>query len=314
VLKNVDLNRLRYFERVYSSQSLLEAAHDLSVTSSAVNQAIRVLEDEIGVQLFLRTGKKYVPTNEAREFYAAILPLIVGVEESVNRIRRQRHEVEGRIRIGTISEFGIRSTLPALAKFRELNPRTEFQVTLLGTTELLKQLLENKLDMAIVDDSSGVRLFEKQIVFREISDEILLMVCSTGYYKRKVPRGHLGWKQLRNLEHVPYHKGEEGVSKWYRHHFGRVPDIRATLYADSVRGVLKGVQLGFGLGVLPFLLIEDEIKKGKLKVLDTQKKPLVNGIVLAQSADRIPNHLEKTFADFLAKELQKKDHVSRKFD
>ncbi len=299
MLKNLDLNKLRGFERVYARRNLVEAAADLGVTSSAVSQSVAGLEKEIGAQLFLRSGKKYLPTLEAEELRSAVLPLFEGLEVSLSRIRRHRHELEGTMRIGSVPEFGSRVLLPRWREFRESNSRVEASLVFAGTSPLLEKLLANELDFAFIDGSNVVARLEPKLQFREVEQEILDLVCSDAYFRRHVPKGKLGIKEFAALDHVPYHRGYEGVAKWYRFHFGRVPKFRASLFLDHVRGVLKAVQLGLGVGVLPRPLVQDEVAKGRLKVLAPGKRIFSNKILLARPGSRVPNALEKSFVDFV---------------
>lgn len=62
----MNLTQIRVFEAVMTSASLSDAAHKLGRTQPAVSAAIRGLEEQLGLRLFHREGRKLVPVPEAR--------------------------------------------------------------------------------------------------------------------------------------------------------------------------------------------------------------------------------------------------------
>ena len=65
-----DLNLLRIFYTVATEESVSRAALKLHISQPAVSQNIKLLEQEIGFSLFIRTNKGVKLTNEASEMFS----------------------------------------------------------------------------------------------------------------------------------------------------------------------------------------------------------------------------------------------------
>ena len=84
----MELRHLRYFVAVAEGQNVLRAAtQTLHVSQPAVSRQIRDLEDELGVQLFERTGKSIRLTNPGRVFLKAVREVLERVDEAVKETR-----------------------------------------------------------------------------------------------------------------------------------------------------------------------------------------------------------------------------------
>ena len=65
-LNNLDLNKLKCFQAVAEFGGLQEGALALHLTTSAVYQSIKKLEEDLNMNLFYRSGKKYVLTDDGK--------------------------------------------------------------------------------------------------------------------------------------------------------------------------------------------------------------------------------------------------------
>lgn len=106
------LNAIRAFEAVCRHGSILKAAEELNVVRGAVRQQIDTLENHFGNKLFLRDGRRLVPTLQASAFAAA-------ASAAFDILQRAASELEGavprRIRIGVPSAFAVWWLMPRAA-------------------------------------------------------------------------------------------------------------------------------------------------------------------------------------------------------
>lgn len=90
---------------------------------------------------------------------------------------------------------------------------------------------------------------------------------------------------------------KQDLAPFTKHHFNKsITDLSVTYSAESVRGVLKAISLGMGVGVVPAHLIQSE--KSQFKIISTEKKELVNQITLALPLSKKLTLTEKTFISF----------------
>ena len=106
------LNAVRAFEAVCRHGSILKAAEELNVVRGAVRQQIAALENHFGRKLFMREGRRLVPTGEAYAFAEAS-------GAAFDILQRAASEFEsagtGRLRVGVPSAFAVWWLMPRVA-------------------------------------------------------------------------------------------------------------------------------------------------------------------------------------------------------
>lgn len=117
----MDLSSLEIFRAVAHEASVTRAAQQLQRAQSNVTTRIRQLEEDLGVELFLRDGKRMSLTERGSEFLAYAEQLLALADEA----RQSMHPAEpgGRLRLGSM-ESTAASRLPALlASYHKACPR-----------------------------------------------------------------------------------------------------------------------------------------------------------------------------------------------
>ncbi|MEI1252733.1 LysR substrate-binding domain-containing protein [Rhizobium aouanii] len=129
------LNAVRAFEAVCRHGSILKAAEELNVVRGAVRQQIVTLENHFGRKLFLRDGRRLVPTLQASAFAAA-------ASAAFDILQRAASEFEGvvpgRIRVGVPSAFAIWWLMPRVA---------DMQASLGDTIDIVPMTMVESLQM-----------------------------------------------------------------------------------------------------------------------------------------------------------------------
>lgn len=81
LLRRADLNLLAVFDVVYRERNLTRAAHQLSLSQSAVSHALARLRDRLGDPLFLRQGRGVVPTPRAEQLAPGVQAALAQLDE-----------------------------------------------------------------------------------------------------------------------------------------------------------------------------------------------------------------------------------------
>ncbi|CAE6808452.1 LysR substrate-binding domain-containing protein [Paraburkholderia aspalathi] len=114
------LTALRCFEAVARLGGVTQAARELHVTHSAVSQQIKVLEDSMGVALFVREARGLRPTEEGRLYALEIRSALRDITRATRRVQARPHESE--LVVATVPSFAQHWLVPRLASFRETHP------------------------------------------------------------------------------------------------------------------------------------------------------------------------------------------------
>ncbi len=95
----VDFYQLRYFKEVARTESISKAAADLNITQPALSKSIAKLEEELGVALFERHGKRLCLNDCGRYFQSDVKRILNELEDSAHALRRLEAGQEGSVRI-----------------------------------------------------------------------------------------------------------------------------------------------------------------------------------------------------------------------
>lgn len=144
-----ELRHLRYFVAVAEELSFSRAADRLHMAASPVSQAIRQLEAELGVELFVRTTRRVELTEAGRRLLTEGTAALQAVEEAFANAARAGHGVLGTLRLGS-SPAARHALRPALlARLRERHPGIAIDASEATTGHLCRELLSHRLDVAL---------------------------------------------------------------------------------------------------------------------------------------------------------------------
>lgn len=141
----------KIFVTAANAGSFSAGAKELYLTQSAVSQAVRKLEQQLGVPLFVRGRRGAVLTQEGRLLYDHAVQALQLLEAGEQKIQRLRELNEGQLRIGAADTITQEYLLPYLSAFRQLHPNVQLQVTNRTSRQLTELLSQGRLDIAIVN-------------------------------------------------------------------------------------------------------------------------------------------------------------------
>jgi DNA-binding transcriptional LysR family regulator len=110
--------------------SLTGAARRLGRSLQAVSRLLADLEQELGVQLIARTTRSCRPTAAGERFHARIKTVLADLDLARNEVAASAVEIDGSLRIGAPSQFGVRYLVPAIAAFMARYPALNVELVL----------------------------------------------------------------------------------------------------------------------------------------------------------------------------------------
>lgn len=151
----MQLKDLKTFAYVAQAGNLHLAAERLGITQPAVSKAIRRLEAALNVQLLERSARGVVLTDYGRALRERAAMLLTMTEAAQTEILDMRHGRAGMVRIGTVPAMVERVVAPMLAHFVSIDDDVQFQMRVKLSTELLRDLAQGELDLAIASMPAG---------------------------------------------------------------------------------------------------------------------------------------------------------------
>ncbi|GAB7082093.1 LysR family transcriptional regulator [Megalodesulfovibrio paquesii] len=240
----MELADLRTLVAVIEQGGISRAAKVLHRVPSGVTTRILQLEASLGASLFLREGKRLLPTEAGRMLYGHALQVLALVAEAERQVRNG--EPGGVFRIGAMeSAAAVRLPRP-LAALHAQYPRLELGLSTGTSLALYEQLLENRLDVAFVADAPADGRLERVAAFQEM----LVLATPGGHAPVRQPGDLAGRTLLTFRDGCSYRSRLLG---WFRAH-GQEPARIAEL--ASYHAILGGVAAGMGAGLVPAAVLE----------------------------------------------------------
>ena len=256
------IDTLRIFRAVVEARSFTRAADMHGVTTPVVSRAIARLEARLGNRLFHRTTRAVSLTEAAEQFYDGCCRVLDDLDALEAGATGRGREAGGVLRLVAHTTATLNRLVPLISSFKHAHPKVGLDVTL---TERPVDLVADGYDLGIVlpfmlnNDTTITRLLERIPV---------ALVAAPGYLGAREPLTH-----------------PEQLAK---HTFVMMPPaLRKPVLTFRVGGDELAVSLhhevvsnnpvfnremvlqGFGIGVLPAVLAEDDIARGRLvTVLD----------------------------------------------
>jgi DNA-binding transcriptional LysR family regulator len=181
-----DLSGLRELLLVSEKRSFTAAAAELRVTPSAISQAVRTLEQRVGVRLLQRTTRSVGMTEAGARFVARLKPAFDGVREAFEAVSELRDRPAGVLRLN-VPRAGYREVVaPKLRAFLTAYPDISVDV----------HVDEAFVDIVKQDFDAGIRLgemLERDMIGVRLSPDLRVAVVGSPAYfasheKPKHPR------------------------------------------------------------------------------------------------------------------------------
>jgi DNA-binding transcriptional LysR family regulator len=148
----VNLDRLRTFRAVAETLHVRRTAARLHLSQSAVSQHVSALEDELGVPLLERIGRRVFLTPAGRILADEAGKVLAAVDRAVEAVRAEGAGDAGLMRLGASTTPGVYLVPQALGALRASLPGVELSFRIANSTAIERALLDNDLDLGIVGE------------------------------------------------------------------------------------------------------------------------------------------------------------------
>jgi LysR family transcriptional regulator, glycine cleavage system transcriptional activator len=244
------LNALKAFEAAARHESFSDAATELFVTHAAISRHIRELEESLGTELFVRTGRGVDLTAAGLRFRDRLTPLFDQLAESV----REAAAVGAArtLRVSVEPAFASRWLVARLASFNDLHP--DIELTIDSTNDLV--------DFYADDVDIGIRYGEGRWEDTEalkLSDVVIFPVCAP---KLLPANARLTPEQLED-ETLLHENRKQWWADWLQAAGVKAEmDWRGTVFQNHL--AIEAAEAGAGFALGDQILCTDAITEGWL--------------------------------------------------
>lgn len=253
----MDISQLEVFLAVAREGGFSRAAEKLYRTQSAVSQAVRKLETEIGESLFDRSSRDGLLTDAGRvlqEYAERLLNLRENAREALTELRELQ---KGKLVVGA-NEFTALYLLRVLAEFRRLHPAIRIVVQRSLGSQIPDDVRRHNCEFGVLTyDPQGEDL-ASAVVY---SDELIFVVPPQHPLAResRVSIRQLGAESF--VAHIVSSPYREKVIQAFNKY--KTP-LHMGVELPTLQAIKRFVAMGNGVAFLPEISVEDEIARGEL--------------------------------------------------
>jgi LysR family glycine cleavage system transcriptional activator len=298
------LNYLRSFQVIGKHLNLARAAEDLNVTASALSHQLNVLEDQLGVKLFTRTGRGLAFTAAGQEFHLEVDVCLTRVANAIRNIRPA--EKQDVLVVNCMSTFAMQWLIPRFASFKKENTNIEIRVSALPV-----DFERDNVHCSIYLGSAHQPGLVSELL-REVS---LMVVCAPSAITRAnpltSPADLVHHQLLRTKSGFDGQKHDEWDAWFASVEDGKTsagvfppPNMRE-LVLDNRNLVIQAAKAGLGIAMFDPAMIKDELASGSLIQPLPHMAKARNAYYLAYPATSKPSENVLAFRDWLLRECKR---------
>jgi DNA-binding transcriptional LysR family regulator len=268
------LDGLEAFLRVAERKSFREAAEDLGVSPSAISQTVRLLEDRIGVPLFIRTTRSVGLTEAGAIFHAQAAPAFASLVSAWEGARTSGGRPAGLLRLNMPRSVVPLLIEPIIADFCDQYPDVDVEVT--GEDALV--------DLAASGHDAGIRvgeLLEADMISVRLSPPFRFVVVATPDYLNRNGRPQTA-ADLKAHNCIRQRISNGSVMPWRLIDGNRMLEIaiKGRVIVNENTSVVALARRGLGLAQVSEPLVIDDVRSGALEVVLSSHSPSSPGLFL----------------------------------
>jgi DNA-binding transcriptional LysR family regulator len=284
----MEISQLEVFLAVAREGGFSRAAEKLYRTQSAVSQAIRKLEAEIGEPLFDRSTRDGVMTDAGqvlREYAERLLNLRENAREALGELRELQ---KGKLVVGA-NEFTALYLLRVLAEFRRLHPAIRIVVQRSLGSQIPDDVRRHNSEFGVLTYDPQDPELASVVVY---SDELIFVVPPQHPLAREsqVSIRQLGAESF--VAHIVSSPYREKVIQAFEKY--KTP-LHMGVELPTLQAIKRFVAMGNGVAFLPEISVEDEIARGELVRIPVQELRVHRKLRLIYRKSAAPSHAGRAF-------------------
>jgi DNA-binding transcriptional LysR family regulator len=278
------LNRLHCFEVVVEESGFKRATSRLHITQPALSYQMKHLEEELGVQLFLRRPGGVSLTDAGRLLFAHVQRVSAAVRRAEQAVKEL--PAIGEVRIGTVNSIGTYFLPQVLAAVGERHAAAVPVLYRARSDENVEALLANQVDLAILADPR----VDKRLHYETLFEERVSLVSSRVhpfFGEATVAREALERAPMVSLS--PQTPTGALVQKYLDRLGVQVEPVVST---EDVETVKRMVEMGIGAGFLPDMVTERDVvtrARPDARLWRSQLEPPLTRQIVLVTWDEIPS-------------------------
>ncbi|WP_315755214.1 hydrogen peroxide-inducible genes activator [Bradyrhizobium sp. SZCCHNRI2007] len=253
---HLTMRQLRYFDALARLGHFGRAAEACAISQPALSMQIKEMEEALGGVLLERNARQVVLTRFGEQLAERVREILRSVDELGDFARASRDKLTGRLRLGMIPTIAPYLLPKVIGNLTRKHPEIDIHVRESKTPTLIEELVEGRLDAAIV----ALPVSEPSLTEVALFAENFLLVRPPEYEGAAVPSGEM----LREMRLLLLEEGhcfrDQALS------FCNMQAPREMLDASSLSTLVQMVGAGMGVTLIPEMAVGVETRSASVSL------------------------------------------------
>ena len=240
----MDIADFRTIIALVETGTITATANVLCRVPSAITTRVQNLDNQLGTTLFVKSGRRFLPTNEGQVLYDNALKII----ELVTLAEQQmvRPAPGGRFRLGALDSMAATRLPEPLARLYQQHQSVKVELVTGISRTLLDKVLSHELDAAFIADAPADDRLDRMAIYKEE-----LVIIAAANFPPIRSAADLAYTTLLVFSDGCSYR--DRLTTWFRD-----TGIRPYRLAEmsSYHAILGGVSAGMGAGVIPTPILD----------------------------------------------------------
>jgi len=295
---NITIRQLKVFREVARLQSFTRASKALYLTQPAVSMQIKQLEEAVGLKLFEKQGRQISLTDAGDEIRLLSDSVLQQIDETQDHLQQIASGDQGKLRLAVATTVASVATR-LMARFNEQHPAMSLHFTVTNREGLIQLLQNNETDIVIM----GKPPEELELETQELMANPLVIIAPPSHplcdSDKPVSLNTLFQQDFILRE--PSSGTRQAIERFMNTH-GRT--LHSSIEMNSNDAITQSVAEGLGLGIVSVHTVTNELKQGRLKLIDATGFPLHRSWYMVQRKGKRLSPLSERFKSYIIEQAQ----------
>jgi DNA-binding transcriptional LysR family regulator len=300
----MNLHYLRVFLTVAEYEHITRASEELIISQPAVTKTIQHLEQEVGLELIERHGRRIALTHAGRLLHNYARRVFALEREMEDALAALRDVEGGEVTLAANTTTGVYLLPPIVARFRARYPQVTLHISILNSGEILEQILNWNLDFGLVE--VDITTLPPGIELEVLDHDKLMLVVAPGHR----------WSELETLQPEELREGQlllreqgNGIREVIEHALlQHGVQVRPLLTVPDNEAIKQMVMNGVGAAILSALAVQRELAAGDLVRVPIAGLDLRPELSLVQRTDKQLSRAAQAFCALLRARKESEEH------
>jgi len=292
----MEIKNVASFVKIVEFNNFTKAAEDLGYSQAAVTAQVKLLENELGVPLFDRIGKKIFLTQAGKTFLPYAIDMLKAEEAARNSVGAST-ELEGELSICSATSYASEVLPELLLNYIRLHPKVRITVKVSDYLEdNLRKLAQGEMDFLLCMDEKNA--FPNFATFAEKPEPVIFVTY---------PSNPILKKKRRTLQDIVTSDfivadraiGYSGLLEKQLQKQGI--ELSPVIDMGSTNAIINVLLGGYGISYLPQYTVQKHLKEGNLVRINARDVGVNMYSFFLCSKDRWINPVMQAFIDIVNK-------------